>query len=159
MGKDINAYVKKLLERVHGGFVWMDRPIPIDVELIEKIAGFPIYWVKEKKYVYDKRKEKTIEEQVKSQIGTNRGSICMVIKNINEPTTRFMTNMMAYNLLRKCHKEEAPKGVVEEVTQCAKGIVPSWAPYLLNCFLEDCRDAHDSGIDFHYPWCQPIVLG
>jgi hypothetical protein len=32
-------------------------------------------------------------------------------------------------------------GVVAAVAQCEKGIVLSWAPYFLNIFLEDCRDA------------------
>jgi hypothetical protein len=28
----------------------------------------------------------------------------------------------------------------------------SWAPYLLNQFLVDCRDAQDNGNEFHYSW-------
>jgi hypothetical protein len=48
---------------------------------------------------------------------------------------------MDCKLLRKCHKEEAPAGVVAVVMQCTKGTVLSWAPYLLNLFLEYCRDA------------------
>jgi hypothetical protein len=38
-GKDVNACVKKILARVHGGFLWMDRHVSIDVELIAKITG------------------------------------------------------------------------------------------------------------------------
>jgi hypothetical protein len=52
---------------------------------------------------------------------------------------------MACKLLRKCRKEEAPTGVIEIVVQCTKGVVFSWAPYLLNQFLVDCRDAQDNG--------------
>jgi hypothetical protein len=32
----------------------------------------------------------------------------------------------------------------------------SWAPYLLNLFLDDCKDAQDLGTEFHYSWL--IVL-
>jgi hypothetical protein len=28
----------------------------------------------------------------------------------------------------------------------------SWASYLLNQFLLDCRDAQDNGTEFHYSW-------
>ena len=40
-GKDVNARVKQLLALVHGGILWMDRPISIDVELIVEIMGLP----------------------------------------------------------------------------------------------------------------------
>jgi hypothetical protein len=33
--------VKKLLERVHGGILWMDRLVPINVDLIVEIMGLP----------------------------------------------------------------------------------------------------------------------
>jgi hypothetical protein len=31
-GKDVNNYIKKLLEVLHGGFLWLDEPVSIDVE-------------------------------------------------------------------------------------------------------------------------------
>jgi hypothetical protein len=68
----------------------------------------------------------------------------MIIKNINDLVTIFTTNLMAFNLLIKCHKEEAPTGVVAAVGRCMKGTIIIWALYLLNLFLKDCRDAHDS---------------
>jgi hypothetical protein len=64
---------------------------------------------------------------------------------------------MACKLLRKCRKEEAPTGVIAVVVQCAKGVVLSWAPYLLNQFLIDCRDAQDNGTKFHYSWLLILI--
>jgi hypothetical protein len=40
-GKYINICVKKILERVHGGFLWMDRTVPINVDLIVAITSLP----------------------------------------------------------------------------------------------------------------------
>ena len=37
----INTYVKKLLVLFHGGFLWLGKPISIDVELITVIIGLP----------------------------------------------------------------------------------------------------------------------
>jgi hypothetical protein len=68
-----------------------------------------------------------------------------------------MMKLMACKLLRKCHKEEAPTGVVTTTTQCAKGTVLSWAPYFLNLFLEDCRDVQDFGTEFHYSWLLILI--
>jgi hypothetical protein len=68
-----------------------------------------------------------------------------------------MKKLMACKILRKCHKEEAPVGVVAAVAQCTKGTILSWEPYFLNLFLEDCRDAQDSGIEFHYSWLLILI--
>jgi len=52
--------VKQLLVRVHGGILWIDRPIHIDVDLIEKIIGFPTSIVKPKDYLENKVRDKEI---------------------------------------------------------------------------------------------------
>jgi hypothetical protein len=47
---------------------------------------------------------------------------------------------MPCNLLRKFHGGEALVGVIAEETQCAKGFMFSWVPYLLKQFLIDYRN-------------------
>jgi hypothetical protein len=59
-GKDVNACVKQILELVHGGILWMERPISIDVDLIVDITGLPIDGEKPKQYLDDKTKEKPL---------------------------------------------------------------------------------------------------
>jgi hypothetical protein len=41
-GKNVGLCVKQLLAKVHGGILWMDKTIPIYVDLIVKITWFPI---------------------------------------------------------------------------------------------------------------------
>ena len=36
-----NMYVKQFLVYVHRGYLWLDRPYPITVELIARIIGLP----------------------------------------------------------------------------------------------------------------------
>jgi hypothetical protein len=38
---DINNYIKKLMEVTHGGYLWVEEPISIDVELIAFITEIP----------------------------------------------------------------------------------------------------------------------
>jgi hypothetical protein len=40
-GKEVNNCIKQLMVVLHGGFVWLDQPISIDVELIVLIIGIP----------------------------------------------------------------------------------------------------------------------
>jgi len=87
---------------------------------------------------------------MKQNYGIERGSRGIIINKINEPTMRLEKKFMACKLLRKCHKEEVPAGVIKEVVQCMKGIVLRWIPYLINSFMDDCKYAQDLGKKFHY---------
>jgi hypothetical protein len=55
------------------------------------------------------------------------------------------TKIMACKLLKKFREEEVLARVVTIATKCAEGAILSWAPYLLNLFLEDCKDMQDLG--------------
>jgi hypothetical protein len=149
--------MKKLLARVHGVFFWMNIPVSIDVDLIVKITNLPTDGVNPEKYLYDKKKQKAIAEEVKDQFGTDKGSRGMIIKSINDPSKIFMTNMISCKLLRKFCMEKAPARMVAIVTQCAMGAILSWAPYFLNLFLEDFIDAQDSGMKFHCLWLLILI--
>jgi hypothetical protein len=52
--------VKYILVRVHGGLLWMDRPVPINVDLIDTINRLPMDGEKPKQYLEDNTKEKAI---------------------------------------------------------------------------------------------------
>jgi hypothetical protein len=79
-------------------------------------------------------------EHVKSHFDTTWGNIGIVIGDINENVKRFTSKIMSCNLLRKFHRGEALVGVIAEETQCTKGFMFSWVPYLLKQFLIDYRN-------------------
>jgi hypothetical protein len=68
-GKHINTCVKKLLARVHGDILWMDRKVPILVGLIATIKGLPTDGEKTEQYLEDKTKAKTISYEIKAKYG------------------------------------------------------------------------------------------
>jgi hypothetical protein len=88
---------------------------------------------------------------------TERGSCIIIIKRISDAATKMATKLMVYKLIRKCLKEEVPAGVVAIVSQCANGTMINWAPYLLNFFLDDCKDVQDLGTKFHYSWLMILI--
>jgi hypothetical protein len=71
----------------------MGRPIPIDVNLISNLIGLPTDGVKSKQYLDEKTKEKAIAEEVKDKFGIERGSRGVIINNINDPSTKFVTKL------------------------------------------------------------------
>jgi hypothetical protein len=105
----------------------------------------------------DKSKEKALAEEMKNKYGTTRGTRGIIIKQIRNTTTQLGTNILACKLLIKCHKDEVPAGVIAVAAQCAEGTSMIWAPYLLNLFQVDCKDAQDLGTEFHYSWLITLI--
>jgi len=57
-GKNVELYVKQLVTHVHGGILWMDQLVQIDMALISKITGLPTVGVQPEEYLDNKAREK-----------------------------------------------------------------------------------------------------
>jgi hypothetical protein len=66
-GRYAMTCTKKLLAVVHGGDIWLDKPIPITVELITEITGLPTEGMDPALILDDKSKEKTLVEEMKKK--------------------------------------------------------------------------------------------
>jgi hypothetical protein len=102
------ACVKQLLVVTHGGDIWLDKPIPITVEIIAQITGSPTWGMDPTLIPDDKSNQKTLEEEMKKKYGTTRGMKGIIIKQINNAATQLGTKILACKLLREFHKEEVP---------------------------------------------------
>jgi hypothetical protein len=100
--KHINKCVKQLLKRVHRGILWMDRLVPINIDLIAVITGIPRDGEKPEQYLEDKTKAKSISDEIKEKHGIERGNIGIKISDINDPLTQFVKRFHGCNLMRKC---------------------------------------------------------
>jgi hypothetical protein len=120
-GKDVNNCIKQLLELVHRGIPWLDRPVSIYFDLIVAITGLRTNGEKLEQYLDEKTKENTLEDKMKKTYGIVRGSRGIVINRISELVTRMETKILACKFLSKCHKEEAPTRVIVGAAQCVKG--------------------------------------
>ena len=118
----------------------MDKCLSIDVEMIASIIGLPSRGMDPAHFLDDKAREKALAEEMKKKYGTDRGTIGVTIKRINDVTTQLGMKILAYKLLRKCRREEDPAEVVAVAAQCIEYTSMRCAPYLLNLFLEDCKD-------------------
>jgi hypothetical protein len=73
-GQYTNSCVKKLLEVTHGGDIWLDKIVSINVELIDHITGFPSWSMDPMQFLDDKTKEKELAEEMKNKYSTSRGT-------------------------------------------------------------------------------------
>jgi hypothetical protein len=68
----VTTCIKKLLEVTHRRDIWLDKPIPITVELIVQIIGLPTRGMDPTLILDDKSKEKALVEEMKKKYGTTR---------------------------------------------------------------------------------------
>jgi hypothetical protein len=129
-----------MLSVTHGGEIWLDKLIPITVDLIAQITRLPIQGMDPALVLGDKSKEKVLVEEMKKKYGTARGTRGIIIKWINNAATQLGVKILACKLLRKRCREEVPTGVITVAALCAKGTSMIWAPYLLKFVQEDYKD-------------------
>jgi hypothetical protein len=115
-GKEVNNYVKQLMAVLHGGFLWLEELVSIDVDLIAFIKGLSSMGESLAQYLDEKTKEKALVEEMNKNYDTERGLCDIIIKRISDTIMIIDTKLMACKMLRKCHKEEVPTGVVAAVT-------------------------------------------
>jgi hypothetical protein len=107
-GQYATTCVKQLLAVTHGGDIWLDKTVPLIIELIAQITGLPIRGMDPALILDYKSKEKALEEEMKKKYGTTRGTRGIIIKQINNASTQLGENILACKFLRKCRKEEVP---------------------------------------------------
>jgi hypothetical protein len=79
-GQYANNCVKKLMAVTHGGYLWLEQLVSIDVELIAYITGLPSWGMDPAQFLEDKTKEKALAEEMKKKYDTERGSRRIIIK-------------------------------------------------------------------------------
>jgi len=93
-GKYVNNCIKHLLTILHGVFLWMERLVSIDVDLISFIIGLSLDGEKTTQYLEDKTKEKELIEKMKNTYRIDKGSRGIIIKRINELKNKLATKLM-----------------------------------------------------------------
>jgi hypothetical protein len=115
-GYDVNNCIKQLMAVTNRGYLWVEEPISLDVELIAFIIGFPYQGESPRQFHDDKKKDKVLEEDMKKTYDTKIGSCRIIIKCISDVATRLATKLMTCKFLRKCPKEEFHDGFVVVTT-------------------------------------------
>jgi hypothetical protein len=118
---EVNACVKFLLTCVHGGYLWLDRPISIDTDLIARITGLPSQGQDPNSLFADKKTDRTLSEAMREKFHTVRGVHGLDVSSICDPTVRIATQALACKLLRKCRKYQVPVGVIVAMRSVSKG--------------------------------------
>jgi hypothetical protein len=111
-----------LLICVHGGFLWLDREVSIDTQLIMRIIRLPSTGEEPLPLFTDKSKDKSLSKKMKYKYDTHRGARSLNIASINDDTIRFTMHVLVCMLLRKCHKYQVLAGVIAAIEKGIAGV-------------------------------------
>jgi len=73
-----------------------------------------------------KKKYKEMVNKMMNKYGAWRGKCGIQVAKINEFLVRFSMQLLSCKLLRKCHRDEVPRGVIQEVEKCLVGVQMNW---------------------------------
>lgn len=118
----INVCVKMLLSCVHGGYMWLNKSVSINIDLIVRITGLLSQVQNPASLFFDKKNEKVLAESMKEKLHTFNGQRGMDVASICDPRVRFATQALACKLLIKCKKDQVPFAVIAVAKQCVKDV-------------------------------------
>ena len=97
---EAHACVKKLLACFHGGTLWLNKPIPVIVDLIASITGLLKAREDPTQYICGRDTDKKLAKQLKERFGLQWDGHAYRINSINSQTVHIGTRIIASNVLR-----------------------------------------------------------
>jgi hypothetical protein len=142
---------------VHGVYLLLNRLVSLDIDLFVWIIVLPLQVWDPSLLFSDKNNEKTLSESMIEKFHTHIGVCGLDVESICDPTMRFVTQVLACKLLRKCQKDQVLVTVIVVDENYVKGMQMKWKTFLLNQFLIDCEEEQDKGIEFRYAWLLILI--
>jgi len=135
----------------------MDSRISLDPYLIWRLTKLSKQGKDPVTVFVNKTQDTQLAETLKKKFKLQKKDRGYSINSINDEATTFATQLLSAKLLRKGHHNQVATHFIELGSQCAQGTIYNWATYLLNEFVEDCREAQDKGQLFHYAWLLILI--
>ena len=122
----VGMYVKQLLVCFHGGYLWLDKPYKVTVDLILDVTGLPWKGLDPTIYLHndgeniDKTGMKTKYQLIHDEKG-------FLINSIEDDAVQASTKILCSKVLRKMRPTECIVAAIELVEKCAQGVHINWS--------------------------------
>ena len=136
----LNAVVKVLLSCVHEGYLWLDRKIKLNVDVIHRIYGLSKVGRDQGVHLVGKSLDQKLATMIMKENNVTKGMRAYDSIDIQDQALQFMVQLLVGQVLRKCRPSEVPAREIDLVVQEKEGMQYNWCLYLLNHFMEDYKD-------------------
>lgn len=113
---------RKLLCLVHGGCLWLEKPIPITNHIIHQTTWLPCKGEDATEILEGKSSDLAILEAMKKKYKLEKKNRGYAISSINNKAVRIATQILEGKLIRKCCADEVPTPAVALDDQCTEGV-------------------------------------
>jgi len=113
--------IRQLLCLGHDGYLWLEEPIPITAELIHMISWLPCKG-RDPKEIASKSSDLALAKAMKTKYRLVKKKHGYEIAGIKYKVVHVSTQLLAGQLMRKCHADEVPIPVVVLAEQFAEGV-------------------------------------
>jgi hypothetical protein len=156
--QEVNACAKILLSCFHGGYLWLDRRITVDLMLIHLIIGLSMQGPDTRKFYPGKTSDRSLVQRIKEAYGNvEKGKRGYKVASIQDGTVRLTCQLITDKLIRKNRPTQFTDFIVELEEKCIEGMQMHWVSYLIIELEKDCREAHDQGYEFHFSWLLILI--
>ena len=105
-GAEVNAIVRVLLSRVHGGYLWLGNRVDLNVDLIHRITGLSKTGKDSQTHISSKGKDSKLPAALVTKYKLQRGGQDYDITILTDDTLRFTASLLAGRLLTKVRPKE-----------------------------------------------------
>jgi hypothetical protein len=156
--QEVNAYVKLLLSCYHGGYLWLDHRITMDLTLINWITGHSMQGPDPQEFYPGKTSDQALAQRIKETYGdVEKGTRGYKVASIQSGTVHLAYQLIMGNIVCKNIPTQVTGFIVDLAGKCTKGLQMNWEQYLVNQLELDCREAQDQGYEFHFSWLLILI--
>ena len=110
---ELNAVVKVLLSCVHEGYLWLDRKIDLNVDVIHCIIDLSKVGTKPFSHFVSKNLDLKISMKLTRDHNLTKGMRAYDAKDIQDQALRFIVQLLAGQVLRKFQPNEVPPRAID----------------------------------------------
>lgn len=118
---ELNAVVKVLLLCVHEGYLWLDRKIDLNVDVIHRITGLSKVDGDPGVHFIGKNLDQKLATKIMKEHNVTKGTRAYDSADIQDQSLRFIVQLLVGRVLRKCRPNEVLAGEIDLTTQVKEG--------------------------------------
>jgi hypothetical protein len=149
--QEVNACVKLLLASYHGGYLWLNKCIMIDLTLINQITRLSMQGLDLQDYFPGKTMDRALSQNIKEAYGNvEKGVQGYKVTSIESGAVHLSCQMITRKLVCKNRPTQVSSFVVDLARKCVEGFQMNSSKYLADQLELDFREAQDQGYEFHF---------
>jgi hypothetical protein len=156
--QEVNTCIKLLLSCYHGGYMWLDKCITMDMVLIHLITGMSMQGPKPQQLYPEKASECSLAQCIKEAYSEfKKGKRGYKVASIQDGTVCLDFQLIDGKIITKNRPTQVTGFMVDLAGKCVEGMKMNWVSYLINELEKDCRKAQDQGYKFHFSWLLVLI--